>query len=60
MRDTYTIADVASIVEGEGLGYAIQHYLNPDKIEDEHLRQIWEEAYILLSEIDEILSPYYE
>ena len=51
-----TNEEVADIVEQEGLGYAIQFYLDSDKIEDANLRDKWEQAKELLDEIDEDLG----
>jgi len=54
-----TLQDVARIVENEGIGYAVQHYMSGDTIENDHLRKLWKECAVLLDEIDDILSPYY-
>lgn len=43
--------EVAEVVECEGLGYAIQHYLSADRIEDEDLAELWAEAAALLDDI---------
>jgi hypothetical protein len=56
----YTIERVAQIVEIEGLEYAILDYMNGDKIADENLAQMWDEAGDLLGKIWRILEPYME
>jgi hypothetical protein len=48
---------VAGIVDNEGLGYAIQHYLDPARIADPVLREKWAAAAKILNDIDEILDP---
>ena len=58
MDDKLTIEEVADIVEGEGLGYAVTDYMNSDSIEDEELAKLWEEASIAMRKIQEILEPY--
>lgn len=34
----YSKEEVKEITESEGLGYAVQHYLNHERIEDKELR----------------------
>lgn len=52
----YTIADVADIVESEGLGYAVMDYMSAEKIEDEDLARLWRIAKEALDGIDAILD----
>jgi len=52
------LEQVAGVVENEGLGYAVQHYMSGKDIEDIHLAQLWDQAGDLLNEIDEILEPF--
>lgn len=52
------LEQVAGIVENEGLGYAVQHYMSGEDIADKKLAKLWDEAKVLLNEIDEILEPY--
>jgi hypothetical protein len=47
-----SIKEVANICINEGLGYAIQHYLDPEDIEDPQLRKLWEEADQALKSVD--------
>lgn len=49
---------VAEIVEIEGLGYAVQHYMNGDSIKDSELSKLWDDAKEALDKIENILSPY--
>lgn len=51
-----TNAEVNSIVESEGLEYAITKYLDPDEIADEELRAMWSHARFYLEEIMNILD----
>lgn len=56
-----TKAEVAMIVDSEGLGYAVSHYLSPSlvaRIEDTRLRLLWTEAAERLQEIESILEDY--
>lgn len=53
-----TKEELAQIVDSEGLGYAVQHYLSADKIEDEELSRLWKEAGELLNKIDNILEDF--
>ncbi len=48
--------DVWSIVENEGLGYAIQHYMSYNRIADPILAEKWKQAAQLLDEIDTLLD----
>jgi hypothetical protein len=49
--EKYSIEQVADIVESEGLGYAIQHYMSADSIEDEDLARLWRIAKEALDQI---------
>lgn len=46
-----SISEIAGIIENEGLGYAIESYVNPSQIKDEDLADMWERARELLAEI---------
>jgi hypothetical protein len=52
----YEINDVAAKVEQEGLGYAVQHYLSADRIQDAKLADLWSRAKDLLDQIDAYLE----
>lgn len=54
----YNDAEVAVIVECEGLGYAVQYYMSADKIANPLLADAWRRAREALDEIDEILPEY--
>lgn len=47
-----SVDQVAEIIETEGLGYAIQHYLSPENIADKKLADMWQRAAALLKEIE--------
>jgi len=50
-----TLEEIAVIVDNEGLGYAIAHYMGSDDIEDPVLKEKWEQAGKLLREIEDML-----
>lgn len=56
MDKKYTNEELYWIVQDEGLGYAIQHYLNHESIEDTMLAEKWKQCSKLLTEIDDILE----
>ncbi len=51
-----TISAINDIVESEGLGYAIQDYLNADRIADPDLSEMWAKAAEQLNEITAYLE----
>jgi len=53
-----TLEDIGEIVYIEGLGYAIQSYLNSEDIENEELKIKWKQCAKLMNEIENILKPY--
>ena len=55
-RNMYSIDDIRGVVESEGLGYAVQHYLSADSIEDEKLKELWKKAADYLNYIDDYLD----
>lgn len=59
-KNKLTIEEVAAIVDGEGLDYAIEAYMSAERIEDDNLRDWWIRAETALSEIRAILAPYSE
>lgn len=52
----YTNEEIADVVESEGLGYAVQYYLNPELIEDDELKQKWQDAKDALDALTEYLN----
>ena len=59
INNGYSNDELRDIVENEGLGYAVQDYVNPEFIEDQDLREKWEQAKNLLDEIEEALNVSY-
>lgn len=53
--EKYTDEKVAQIVESEGLGYAVQHYLSSNSIENPGLAKAWGEAKVALDKIKSML-----
>lgn len=56
MSRKYTLEEVADIVQIEGLGYAIQHYMSGESIEDPELAQLWGKCAELMYEIERKLE----
>jgi hypothetical protein len=51
-----TIQDVVDIINTEGLGYAVQDYLNFDNIEDKELLKLWMVAQETLDAIEKYIE----
>lgn len=49
-------SQVFDIVESEGLGYAIQFYMNEEKIADKELAKYWKQAKDAIDNIQSILD----
>lgn len=54
--EKYSVEQVADIVNSEGLGYAVQHGLSADSIEDLRLAGLWATAKTALKAIGKILE----
>lgn len=52
----YTNADLADIIEDEGLGYAVTEYVSVERIEDPTMRALWEHAHSTLGTIARMAS----
>lgn len=50
----YSNADIADIIEDEGLGYAITDYVYVERIEDPTMRALWEHAHSTLGTISRL------
>lgn len=55
-----TLDEVRDIVECEGLGYSIMHYMDADDIADPTLRAAWQTARNALVALETMLEPDYE
>ena len=42
--DKYTDRAVVCIIDDEGLGYAVEYYLNADDIKNPKLAKLWDKA----------------
>ncbi|PLS18965.1 hypothetical protein CVD28_00765 [Bacillus sp. M6-12] len=51
-----SIEQIANKVENEGLDYVIQHYISPEHIEDEELKELWTQAKDVLGKIQKKLD----
>ena len=56
MTKMLDVEQLREVVENDGLGYAIQNGVAPEEVEDDDLREKWEQAADLLNEIEEALS----
>jgi hypothetical protein len=54
------LKEVAEVVNNEGLGYAVQHYLDSAQIEDPELAKQWGKARAALDIIEMTLQDYLE
>lgn len=48
----YTNGDAVDILENEGTGYAVQHYIDGDSFKDPETRRLWNEAALALNELE--------
>lgn len=46
-----SVNDVDHVIKMEGLDYALEHYVNAQRIEDDKLRALWINARIALHEL---------
>lgn len=44
MEEKYSDETLVDIIEEEGLGYAVQYYVNPDKIKNSDTYDLWKAA----------------
>lgn len=51
-----TIEEVGVIVGTEGLGYALQDYLNSQNIENEELSILWRQAQEAMNKVENFLK----
>lgn len=58
--EKYTNKQIAEIVETEGLEYTITSYLSIEKIEDEEMKKMFQEAAEILKKIEDKLEDYCE
>lgn len=56
MEETYTIEEVVEIIDSDGLGHAVQHFIDADQIEDERLKILWQDARFSLDALDSFLD----
>lgn len=52
----YSAQQVALMVDTEGLGYCVQHYLGADSIEEGPLQDAWRDAESAMQRIQALLS----
>ena len=50
------VDEIKSIVDREGLGYAIMEYLPSSSIDDHRLASLWEKAYRAILDVDYYLD----
>lgn len=51
-----TVEEVASVVDREGLGYALTNYMNADSIADSMLAQAWTQAQQAMARVKDLLD----
>ncbi len=56
MGDKYTNGDAVDIIENEGVGYAVQHYISGDSFKDPKTAELWNAANKALTDLCEYLS----
>lgn len=54
----WDIKGVGNACVSEGMGYAIQHYLSHESIEDEKLAKLWKEAGDAISRVEGYLTEH--
>lgn len=55
-KEKTTAEDLKIIINGEGIGYAIQNYVGHEDIKDKELARLWKRAKKLLDLIEEKIS----
>ncbi len=58
--DKVSVEDIVSIVENEGLGYAVGEYLDAESIKDKTLAKLWGQAQDALDEVEHYLTAYFK
>jgi hypothetical protein len=56
IRRRYNLEQVREILDKEGFGYAIQHYMDGSRIADPKLAKMWDDARALLVQIEEYVG----
>ncbi len=56
MPDKKSNFEISEIIEQEGLGYAVQHYLNAAACADPEMKKLWAQAKEALDKIDTLAS----
>lgn len=50
--------EAKSIIENEGIGYAVQSYISGDEFKDPETRRLWNEADKALSDLESYLGDF--
>ena len=56
MEKTLSNNDVANVVENEGLGYAVMHYMDSSNIQNKELAELWDKAEEACTNLEEYLK----
>lgn len=59
-KDNLKTRDVRRIIEADGIGYAVQDYINPNSVADEELARLIKTAKSALDAIDSYLEDHEE
>lgn len=50
--------EAGEAINKEGIGHAIQHYINWKEIEDKKIAKLWKQASDAMTQIEKILKEY--
>lgn len=56
--EKHSIEKIVDIINSEGTGYAVQHYLGYDNIQDEELARLWKIGEETLNAIESYIEKY--
>lgn len=55
-KEKYSNKEARDIIESEGVGYAVQHYISGDSFKDKKTAELWNKAEAALNELEEHLG----
>lgn len=56
--ELFTNRRVAEIVNQEGIGYAVLHYMSSKDIKDKELKKLWNKAHKALKNLEDFLENF--
>jgi hypothetical protein len=57
-REGHSVSDVGSILEQEGVGYALTCYMDSDNILDPKLAKLWDEAQAAVEALEQYIKDH--